>query len=302
MTLVKEEFTEALLPGIREWFSIAYKGIPSMRERLFNVQPSGSDSEYFHSFGAVSPDAFDNFEKSGMIPTVSFDRGYKTTFTHKEYPVKLPIRRTLLADNKYATVLDQVQQLATAAARKRERDAASVFNNYSSSSYAGGDGVALGSNSHPLSPHKSATTQSNLYASTALSATNVETVRQAMMAYTDDVGEIVGTIPDLLLVPPALENTAKTICETEGIVGYADNDINPQRGRFSYIMWPLLSSATTWFLIDSAMMKQSLFWFEREAPQIDPEDSDQHIWITYIANMRYSYGWRDWRWIGCAAA
>lgn len=302
MTLVKEEFTEALLPGIREWFNVGYNGVPSQMNQFFNVLPSDSDSEYYHSFGAISPDAWDNFEKSGLIPSVGFDRGYKTTFTHKEYLVELPIRRTLIEDNKYTQVLDQAQQLGFSAARKRERDAASVFNNYSSSSYVGGDAVALGSNSHPYSPHKSATTQDNLFASTALSATNVETVRLAMLSFKDDVGELCGVVPDLLIVPPALENTAKTICETEGLVGYADNDINPQKGRFSYVMWPLLSSATTWFMVDSALMKQSLIWFDREPLDIYPKNQDDTVFITYVARMRYSYGWRDWRWVGCAAA
>jgi phage major head subunit gpT-like protein len=301
MALIKEEFAEALLPGIREWFSVGYNRRPSQMAQFFNVLPSSSDSEFYHSFGAVSPDAWDNFENTGQIAAVGFDRGYKTTFTHKEFLVELPIRRTLVEDNKYPQILDAAAQLGDSAALKRERDAASVFNNYSSSSYVGGDAVALGSNSHPNGPHKSAT-QDNLFASTALSATNVETVRLAMMAYTDDVGELCGIIPDLLIVPPALENTAKTICETEGIVGYADNDINPQKGRFGYVMWPYLTSATTWFMVDSTKMKQSLVWFDREPLDIYPKNEDNSVFYTYIARMRYSYGWRDWRWIGCAAA
>lgn len=301
MTLIKDEFTEALLPGIREWFNIGYSRRQLQMGALFNIVPSTSDSEYYHSFGAVSPDAWENFQNSGTIASVGFDRGYKTTFTHKEFLVELPIRRTLIEDNKYPQILDAAAQLGDSAALKREHDAASVFNNYSSSSYVGGDAVALGSNSHPNGPHKSAT-QDNLYASTALSATNVETVREAMMAYTDDVGELCGIVPNLLLVPPALENTAKTICETDGIVGKADNDLNPQKGRFTYIMWPYLSSSTTWFMIDSAKMKQSLIWFDRTALDIYPKKQDDTVFVTYIARMRYSYGWRDWRWVGCAAA
>lgn len=301
MTLIKDEFTEALLPGIREWFNIGYSRRQLQMGALFNIVPSTSDSEYYHSFGAVSPDAWENFQNSGQIASVGFDRGYKTTFTHKEFLVELPIRRTLIEDNKYPQILDAAAQLGDSAALKREHDAASVFNNYSSSSYVGGDAVALGSNSHPNGPHKSAT-QDNLYASTALSATNVETVREAMMAYTDDVGELCGIVPNLLLVPPALENTAKDICTAEGKLDVADNNINPQKGRFSYIMWPYLTSSTTWFMIDTAKMKQSLIWFDRTPLDIYPKKQDDTVFVTYIARMRYSFGWRDWRWVGCAAA
>lgn len=301
MTLVKDEFSEALLPGIREWFQVGSASVPSYMGQFFNVLTSGADSEMYHSFGSISPDAWDNFKNTGAIPSVSFDRGYKTTFTHDEFIVKLPIRKTLIEDNKYPQILDAAKQLGFSGARKRERDAASVFNNYTSTSYLGGDAVALCSNSHPNGPHKSST-QDNLYAATALSATNVETVRLAMMAFTDDVGELAGVVPDLLIVPPALENTAKDICEAEGQLDSADNNLNPQRGRFTYIMHPLLSSGTTWFMVDRALMKQSLIWFDRIPLDIYPENSDQTVYLNYIARARNSKGWRDWRWIaGCAA-
>jgi len=302
MALVKDEFSEALLPGIREWFNIGYSRRPSQMGQFFNVLPSTSDSEFYHSFGAVSPDAWGLFETTGKVPAVGFDRGYKTTFTHKEFLVELPIRKTLIEDNKYPQILDAAAQLGDSAALKREHDAASVFNNYSSSSYVGGDAVALGSNSHPNGPHKGAAVQDNLFAGTALSATNVETVRQAMMGYKDDVGELCGIIPNLLIVPVGLENTAKDICEAEGKLGSADNDRNPQKGRFTYVMWPYLTSATTWFMVDTTKMKQSLIWFDRTALDIYPKQEDSTVFVTYIARMRYSYGWRDWRWIGCAAA
>jgi phage major head subunit gpT-like protein len=302
MPQTKSDWAEALLPGIREWFSVGYNRRPTQMAQFFNVLPSSSDSEFYHSFGAVSPDAWENFENSGQIAAVSFDRGYKTTFTHNEFLVELPIRRTLVEDNKYPQILDAAAQLGDSAALKRERDAASVFNNYSSASHTGGDAVALGSNSHPQSPGKASATQDNLFASTALSATNVETVRLAMMAFTDDVGELCGIIPDLLVVPPALENTAKNICGADGELDSADNNLNPQKGRFSYVMWPYLSSATTWFMVDSAKMKQSLIWFDREPLDIYPKDEDTTVFYKYIARMRYSYGWRDWRWVGCAAA
>lgn len=302
MTLIKDEFSEALLPGIKEWFSIGYNRRPQQMGQFFTILPSSSDSEYYHSFGAVSPDAWDNFEKSGQIATVGFDRGYKTTFTHKEFLVELPIRRTLIEDNKYAAILDAAAQLGDSAALKRERDAASVFNNHTSTSYLGGDGKPLTDDSHPNGPHKGAAVQDNEFASSALTPTTVETVRLAMMGFDDDVGELCGIIPDLLIVPPALENTAKNICEAAGELDSADNNLNPQKGRFGYVMWPYLTSTSTWFMADSAKMKQSLIWFDREPLDIYRKDQDESVYITYVARMRYSYGWRDWRWVAAGLA
>jgi phage major head subunit gpT-like protein len=296
MPIVKQGWSEALAPGIREWFKVGYEGRPRVMDQLFSVMGSESDSEYFHSFGSVAPDAWDLFKLTGSIPSVDFDKGYKTTFTHDEFVVELPVRRTFIEDNKYAQIADYTGQLGDSASLKRELDGASVFINAASSSYLGGDGVPLCDNSHPASPTKSSVTQDNLDA-LALSADNVETVRQKMLAVKDDTGNAVGVRPDLLVVAGGLENTAKNITEAQGKTGSADNDINPQAGRFRHLVHPYLTSATQWFMIDSVKMKQSLIWFDRIAPGITKKVQDETIFATWIARMRYSYGWRDWRWI-----
>jgi phage major head subunit gpT-like protein len=294
MTLIKEEFSEALLPGIREWFSIGYTRRPSQLDQFFNMLPSSSDSEYYHSFGAVSPSAWDNFKNSGSIPAVGFDRGYKTTFTHTTYAVKLPISKELIEDNKYNQLLDQAALLGDSAALKRETDGAAVFNS-AFATVTGGDGVYLCSASHPQSPHKASTTQSNT-GTTAFSAAAVKATRVLMQAFTDDAGSLCGVTPDLIIVPPGLQDAAEVVARSAQEPGTANNDVNVLQGM-RYIVWPYLTDANNWFLVDSVKMKQSLIWFDRVPLDIYPENSDQSVYVTYVARMRYSLGWRDWRWV-----
>jgi len=299
MPQTSAQWAEALAPGIREWFSIGYQNRPSLISQFFNVQTSENAEESFYSFGAVAPDAWDEYERTGIVPKVGFDKGYKTTITHKEYPLEMDIQRKLIDDNKYANVVDLATQMGSSAALKREKDAASVFINSASSSFVGGDAVALCSNSHPYSPTKSATTQDN-YDALTLTATNVETIRQKMRAVKDDTGNLAGVNPDLLIVADGgtLENDAKIITQTDGKVGSADNDVNVQKGRFGYVVHPYLTSATQWFMADSRMMKQSLFWFDRSNLNIKLKDGqDTTLFSTWIGYMRYGFGWRDWRWI-----
>ncbi len=295
MPQIKADWADALALGMREWFSIGYTNRPTLIPELFNVLPSSSDSEYYHSFGAVSPDAWGDFKNSGVPATVGFDNGYKTTFTHDEFVVELPIRKTLIEDSKYLPITDATTQLGDSAALKREHDAAGVFNNCSLGTVLGGDGVPLTDANHPASPNKTATVQAN-EGTTALSAAALAAVRLLMLAFTDDVGEIAGIIPDLLLVGPTLEDSAKIICQTPTKPGSADADINPRQG-LRYLVWPYITSTTQWFLIDSIKMKQSLIWFDRIPVGIVPKVEDKSIWATWIARMRYSYGWRDWRWV-----
>ena len=297
MAMIKDQWAESLEPGIREWFSVGYNRRAALREQLFNVQTSNKSAEHLHSFGAIGIDAWDNFENQGIISTVDYDVGYKTTFTNVTKALRVKIQREWVEDNLYNQVIAPVQQLGDSAALKMETDAASVFVNATSASHLGGDGVALASDSHPHSPAKSGTTQDNNYA-LALSATNVATVREAMMAFTDDAGGLVGVMPDLLIVPPELEDTAKTITQTMGLVSSMDNDINPQFGRFRYVVWHYLTDANAWFMVDSNLMRQSLHWFNRVPLSIRLESTDTTVFATYVARMRYSYGWSDWRWVG----
>jgi hypothetical protein len=50
-------------------------------------------------------------------------------------------------------------------------------------------------------------------------------------------------------------------------------------------------------MADTNLMKQSLIWFDREPLSIVLDRVEQRSWAVYNARMRYSYGWRDWRWI-----
>ncbi len=298
MPQTSAQWAEALAPGIREFFQIGYTSRYSLLNQLFNVQTSESAQEFFHSSGSVAPDAWDEYERSGIVPKTSFDKGHKSTFTHKEHVMEMDVQRKLADDNRYPEIMNRATQMGSSATLKREKDAASVFVNAASSSFLGGDGVALCDNSHPLSPTKSSVVQDNLD-TLALNPANVQTVRTKMLAVTDDTGNIAGIQPDLLLVSGAgtLEDDAKIICGTDKKVGSADNDLNPQAGRFRYLVWPYLTSATQWFMIDSVAMRQSLYWFDRVAVDIGRKKQDETLFSTYIGYMRYSYGWRDWRWI-----
>lgn len=296
MPMLKEGWAEALEPGIRKWFYLGYNRRPSLIPTFFNMPPSQKDSEHHHGAGNVGVDAWDHFKKTKDPATVDNDAGYKKTFTHETYMVEYPVEVEMMEDNLYSDVLRPVQKLGDSARKKRERDAASVFNNAFSGSFVGADAVALCSDSHPHSPTKSGTTQDNNFALT-LNPTNVETIRQAMIAWTDDVGEPADIIPNLLLVPVALENEARIITETMNKVGSMDNDINPQEGRFSYLVWNRLTDSNAWFMIDTMAMKDMLFWYDRVPLSIELDRVEKRAFAFYNARMRYSFGWDDWRWI-----
>ena len=291
--MIKEGWANALEPGIREWFFLGAQRRPSLISTMFNVMSSQKDAEYMVGIGAIPPDAWNDFSKSGRVPSVSFDQGYKSTFRHTTYLVELPIQQELIEDNLYGQIIDAAQSLGDSAQLKRETDAASIFVNAFTSTYTGPDGVSLCNDSHPGSPENTGYTQDNNFA-LSLTRDNVKTVREAMQGFKDDKGNLLAVTPDTLLVPPGLEDDALVIAQSVLDPTSANNAINPQRGRFKVVTWHYLTDTNAWFMLDSVLMKRSLIWFDRVPMDVVLDRVEQRAYAYYNARMRYSYGWRDW--------
>ena len=149
----------------------------------------------------------------------------------------------MLDDDQYGIIKRYPQQLATSLARTREKKAANVFNNaFSTASFTGGDSLSLCNAAHTTT--SSSTTQSNT-GTYSLSNANLETVRKAMRNFTDDRGNIVVISPDLLLIPPELEETAYEITKTPKGLDTAEGNVNFLYGRYKYVVWDYEDSPYT---------------------------------------------------------
>lgn len=296
MVLISENWADSLDPIVRQRFELGFSRRPSLIGTMYNVQNSERSYEQVAGIGAVGIDAWNQWENSGTVGQGNRDMGYKATFTHREYPLEMKIQRKLLEDSNWPEITNMSIGMGDSAALKREVDAASVFNNAFSASFVGADGVALCSNSHPNSPSKTASTQDN-NGTLALTKDNVKTVREAMMAFTDDNGNKVAVTPNVLLVPPALEDEALVISRSLLDPTSANNAINPQNGRFTVVTWHYLTDSNAWFMIDSMLMRMNLHWFNRSPLSIVPKVEDKTLVATWIAYQRYSFGFSDWKWI-----
>lgn len=274
----------------------------SMIPELYDVRRSSRASETYQGVGVLSTNAW-NFEDSGRVQYEDIAKGYPKTFTHVEFAKGIMVQRKLVDDNQTQIVFDSARGLGDSAYRKREKGAASVFNNAftdtgtndDGQAIAGPDGVGLVSTAHPLNAETS-TTQSN-EGTAALSAANLGAARRAMHEFTDDSGDIMDNMADLLLVPPELEDTALELTQSQLAPESGNNAINPQRGRFQVKVWHYLTDPNAWFLIDSSRMRQALIWYDRIPLEFAREEDFETLFAKWRAYMRYSYGWVDWSWI-----
>jgi hypothetical protein len=114
------------------------------------------------------------------------------------------------------------------------------------------DGNAACYNAHALI---GGGTQSNVVAG-ALSTTTLDTGIQLMRTMKDQAGVVLGCVPSILLVPPALFTLAIRITESALLQGTGNNDINVYKSAYGIqvMQTPYLSAAaggtdTDWFLL-----------------------------------------------------
>ncbi|MCR4340780.1 MAG: Mu-like prophage major head subunit gpT family protein [Gemmatimonadaceae bacterium] len=309
MAMVSDHWSELVEPRLRRAFFLGFgqeDRRQSMIPQLYNVQTSNMADEKVLVIGGVGSSGW-NFEDSGRVQYDEASKGYEETFTHHEFAKGIIIERKLIDDNRIARAVAAVEMLGDAAFKLREKAGANVFINAFSSATTetlddygtdatGSDAVALCSAAHPRHPGDTGTTDTN-EGTLALNVANVSTTRQLMAALVDLNGDLLNIMPDELLVPPELEDTALTIVRSAQDPSSANNAINPQAGRFTVKVWHYLTDADSWFMMDSARRRQSLHWFERNPLEFAREQDFDTLQAKFRAYTRYSLGWSDWRFV-----
>jgi phage major head subunit gpT-like protein len=169
------------------------------------------------------------------------------------------------------------------------------------------DGQPFFSTAHPQNPdNPNSATQSN-YSSSGLALThaNFSTVRAVMRGYRGADGYPLKVNPNLLVVPPALEQTAISILESEwisptvtfgGVAASAPSQ-NTLRGTADYLVVDdLAGQDTTWYLMDvKSAIKPFIFQLRTPAQFValvkptDPNMFNQHK-LLYGVDARGNAG------------
>jgi phage major head subunit gpT-like protein len=216
------------------------------------------------------------------------------TYTHTEFADGFQVERALLDDMQYEGIFTSASQMGTAFARKQEKDAWSAFNNAFSSSYLGYDSKALCADDHPQSETDSTAVDNKSVA--VLSDDALEDAIVQLQGLGDDRGEEISVMPNLLIVPRALRKTAFQLTESELTPEDANTAANVHEGM-QFMVVPWLTSTTAWFVVDTAMSKTYLKWYDRIDTEFAAEDSFDTFMRKYRGYMRYSFGWSDFRWL-----
>ncbi|MBI2952805.1 MAG: Mu-like prophage major head subunit gpT family protein [Chloroflexi bacterium] len=139
---------------------------------------------------------------------------------------------------------------------------------------------------------------------TALSSAALQAAITVVMKHANSASKRLGIVPRWLLIPPDLLWTARTILESSGLPGTANNDVNVTRGVADIIVVPNWTDANNWYLMPDPAVAETIelgFLNGREEPELLMQDnpSDGAVFtndaLAYKVRHIYGGGWLDWR-------
>jgi hypothetical protein len=189
--------------------------------------------------------------------------------------------------------------LAFSMNQTKEVTGANILNNAFTGA-VGGDGVTLGSLSHPTASGD----QANMLATASdLSEASLEDTCIAISQIKTSRGLIFHALPELLIVHPNDMFNAERILNSPLQNFSASNAINALKSKGTlkggYVVNPFLTSSTAWFV--KTNVPDGLTLFERH--ELVFEQDNDFTTSNALAKSweRYSFGWSNWRSLWAAA-
>jgi len=291
-THVSENFGKLLEPGLRKIFFESYAEVPEQFSKIYKVNKSTKAKETDYGLGAFG----DWVERENGLSEVAYDTlsaGLERTYVHKAFTKGFMIERELYDDEQYRQINKFPAAMGRAGRAFVEKEAIKPLTGaFTTPIY---DGKALLAADHPLVDGTGVGT--NLVTGD-LNTANLKIAMQCMRETVDEAGNLISASAKKLIVPPALEFTAKEILNSTRLADTELNNINSVKGSLDLVVMDYLGEAAggndkCWFIMDPAIAELNFFW--RIKPEFKwDEDFDTFV-AKYRGYMRFSYGVSDWR-------
>ena len=294
MAINRAQLAKELEPGLNALFGMEYDRYDNQHTEIFETE--SSDRAFEEEVMIVG---FGNASIKGEGNAVEYDNateGFTARYAHETVALAFSLTEEAVEDNLYDRLGSRyTKALARSMANTKQIKAASVLNNAFSSSFTGGDGVALVSNSHPLGGGGTASNRPTAYAD--LNETSLEDALINISTLVDDRNLTIALQGRKLIVPPQLQFVADRLLQSPGRVGTSDNDINAIKNMGmvpeGYVVNNYLTDTDAWFLKTDC--PDGFKHFERSPMQTSLEGDFDTGNMRYKARERYSFGYSNWR-------
>lgn len=284
--IINSQNLHGMYVGFNTIFNQAFSGVKPLYGRVATVTPSTTEAETYAWLGEIP----------GMREWIG-DREVKNlsssdyTIRNKSFELTIGIGRDAVEDDKIGLYRPSVEMLAHAAAMHPDDLIFSLLTNgWSNQCY---DKKPFFSDAHRVGKG----TVSNL-GKAKLTPESYRAARASMASLKNGAGQPLGLMPNLLVVPPALEGVAMDILKADIILG----STNTLRGTAEPLVVPQLATAdTAWYLLDVSRPIRPLIYQERRKPefvaQVDPKDPSVFASKTFLygVDSRGNSGYGLWQ-------
>ena len=292
MAISRAQLLKELLPGLNALFGLEYARYGEEHKEIYETETSERSFEEETKLSGFSAAPVKN--EGSAIRYDNGQEAWTARYNHETIALGFSLTEEAIEDNLYDSLSARyTKALARAMSYTKQVKAAAVINNGFSSSYPGGDGVALFSTAHPL---VSGGTNSNTPSTQAdLNETSLENAVIQIAAWTDERDLLIAAKPRKLIVPSNLQFVATRLLETSLRVGTNDNDINALKNNGSipegYTINHFLTDTNGWYLTTD--VPNGMKHFVRTPLQNSMDGDFDTGNVRYKSRERYSFGWSD---------
>lgn len=288
--ILTEARTSAATDGFRAVFLKAYEGaVPDWLPIAMEVE-SNSETETYEFITGIPG-------MKELIGEVKLEDFASSGFSlkNKEWESTVPVRRKVIERDSLGLVRPSMAELGSNARNHpRTLVAALLSNGFSALDYTGSAFFAANKKYNPDEAGAGAKKFSNVGAA-ALSAASFVVARTTLKKVKDAKGNNLNLGKKLILVvPPALEETANKLRTAENIsVAGGSTETNTLRNTFEVLVLNELTSDTAWFLLEGGReIKPLLVQFEVRPEFIAADD----IKSTHVVLQKVFYYQAYGRW------
>lgn len=284
--IVNPQTLRGIYIGFNTLFNKAFQAEAPLYQQIATTTPSTTDAETYAWLGDIP----------GMREWIG-DREIQNltasdyTIKNKDFELTIGVDRNAIEDDKIGLYNPSVQMLGQSAAmHPDELIFALLASGFTEKCY---DGKPFFSAEHMVSKKK----VSNM-TTAKLSLDEYIKARAAMMSLTNAKGRALNLIPDILVVPPALEATARDIL----VADYINGTKNTMQGTAKPFVVPQLAGHdAAWYLLCTSRPIKPLIWQQRKAAKFVSKtaETDDNVFMSkkfiYGADSRGNAGFGFWQ-------
>lgn len=284
--IVNQQALQGITTGFKTIFNKVFNETKTLWDKVATKVPSETGEESYKWLGKIP--RMREWIGDREIQNLT---GSDYTIKNKDFELTIGVDRNDIEDDKIGVYNPVVQDIAQSTATFPDSLVFKLLaEGFVNKCY---DGQPFFSDAHKIGKK----TISNK-STKQLSIESYAEARRNMMSIKDENGESLKIIPDTLVVPPALEDTARKILFAEQI----DGTTNIYKDTASLLVVPeLAGNDTAWYLLCTSKPLKPLIFQERKAPKFDAliDDKDENVFMRkqylYGVHSRANAGYGFWQ-------